>query len=487
MFKLFLILGSILYLICLLVITGFSFLQFHLLWSYCFKRIKKSIVPDDIDLPKITVQIPLYNELYVAERIIDAVAAFEYPKEKLQIQVLDDSTDETVAMVARKVNFWKDQGLDIDHVRRSNRTGFKAGALKDAMSLVKGEFIAIFDADFLPKKDFLKKSVPYFKDEKIGVVQSRWDHLNEDYSLLTRLQAFQLNVHFTVEQAGRLAAGLYAQFNGTAGIWRKKTIEDAGGWKADTLTEDFDLSIRAQLNGYKIHYLEDNVAPAELPAEMNAYKSQQHRWMKGGAETARKLVPAIWKSKQLSFSQKLHTSTHLLGSSIFLFVFSLGLLSIPLGIAVTTFNIPKGWLAFFLLANILVGMSFFIGNINSSWKDKNKLTRIVRFIFFFPLFLCLSMGLSLHNSIAVIQGFLGKKSPFVRTPKFASNKPNKFTYRTSKIGWITISEFLLSISFLAIAFWGLYSGYSVFFFFHIMLFIGYGLISSYSLSHVVRK
>jgi len=244
--------------------------------------------------------------------------------------VIDDSTDDSLELARAKVEEYQAQGFQIELVTRSDRTGYKAGALKAAMSKVKGEFIAIFDADFLPEKDFLRKTLPYFQNnEKLAVVQTRWGHINQGHSLLTEVQAFQLNVHFTVEQKGRQLGDYFLQFNGTAGVWRKAAIEDAGGWEADTLTEDLDLSYRAQLKGWKIMYLQDTIAPAELPSEMLGLKSQQHRWMKGGAETAKKLLPQVWASP-MKFRSKVHGSIHLLGSSVFLSIFLLGIFSVPL-------------------------------------------------------------------------------------------------------------------------------------------------------------
>jgi cellulose synthase/poly-beta-1,6-N-acetylglucosamine synthase-like glycosyltransferase len=224
---------------------------------------------EDEDLPFVTIQLPLYNERYVVEGLIDNITQFDYPKDRFEIHVLDDSTDETQDLVRERVNYYKALGFNIEQIRRKVRKGFKAGALKDGMEFAKGEFIAIFDADFLPRPDFLRRTVPHFSDPSVGVVQTRWEHINEEYSLLTRLQAYQLNVHFTVEQVGRMASDDFLQFNGTAGVWRRKTIDEAGGWEADTLTEDLDLSIRAQLKGYKIKFLQEIGAPAELPVEMD--------------------------------------------------------------------------------------------------------------------------------------------------------------------------------------------------------------------------
>ena len=256
--------------------------------------------------PKVTVQLPVYNELYVIERLINTVCEFDYPKDLFEIQVLDDSTDETVNIIAAKIKEKLLEGFDIHHVRRPKRVGYKAGALKYGNEIAKGDFIAIFDADFIPSMDFLKKTIPYFHDENIGVVQTRWGHINKDYSLLTRLQAFGLDAHFTIEQSGRSSGDHFINFNGTAGVWRLDCINDAGGWQADTLTEDIDLSYRAQEKGWKFKYLEDFESPAELPVAMSALKSQQYRWTKGAAECSVKNLKLIFNSKNVSSRSKFH-------------------------------------------------------------------------------------------------------------------------------------------------------------------------------------
>ena len=483
-----LVLGA--YVVALCYVTVYCLLQLHLLLAYLRRRAQTPAPqPTQIDAgnwPRVTVQLPLYNELYVAARIIDTVCQFDYPRDRLQIQVLDDSTDETVGIVAERVSHYASRGFAIQHVRRSNRHGFKAGALADAMPDVTGEFIAIFDADFVPRPDYLQVSIPYFEDARAGVVQSRWAHLNENFSLITRLQALQLNVHFTVEQAGRRAAGLFAQFNGTAGTWRKACIEAAGGWKADTLTEDLDLSIRAQLAGYTIRYLEHNLAPAELPVEMNAFKSQQHRWMKGGAETARKLLPQLWRTASLSWSERLHMTSHLLASSIFVFVFLLGILSLPTALAVAHFGLPAWVFTGFLVATLAVAAVYYVSNVQASWTHLSRPRAVGRFLILFPAFLCCSMGLGLHNTIAVLQGFLGKRSPFVRTPKFAvgaGNAVHNNAYRNRKLKPTTIGEGLLAVTFALAVYYGVRTGNTFFVVFHAMLALGYGTIFAISVQH----
>lgn len=517
----FLVLG--LYTIALLYITVYCVMQFNLLYYY--KRGRRttpemimteqeqpmpvkalatadhgatgtgSLIAfgddDSENYPFVTVQLPIYNEMYVIERLIDAVAEFDYPKDRYEIHILDDSTDETLDIVAAKVAEYKAKGYNIEQVTREVRQGFKAGALRDGMEAAKGEFMAIFDADFLPKKDFLLRTLPFFEDEKVGVVQTRWEHINQDYSLITRLQALQLNVHFTVEQVGRMNGEYMLQFNGTAGVWRRKTIEDAGGWEADTLTEDLDLSIRAQLKGYTIRFLENVGSPAELPAEMNSFKSQQFRWMKGGAETAKKMLPTVWRSN-LSWNQKVHATSHLLASSVFVFVFAAGLFSVPLLFFLSDLielGFSKNFFAYFLVGLLSIVAIYYVANIQSpANNEKNFGKAVLKFIVLFPLFLALSMGLSLHNTVAVLQGYRGKKSPFVRTPKFniKSIKDNfkKSNYLTKKLTWTTIGEGLLSLYFIAAIVGAIYVQNTTFIAFHTMLALGYGAIFVYSLRHL---
>lgn len=480
------------YIFALCYVTVYCLLQFHLLMHYkTHKRSERKNPEDKPELngyvPFVTIQLPMYNEYYVVERLIDNICQMDYPKDKFEVHVLDDSTDETTELSKKKVAEYKAKGFNIELIQRTNRQGYKAGALKEATKLAKGEFIAIFDADFLPEPDFLKNTIPHFNNEKVGVVQTRWGHINQKYSLITELQAFQLNVHFTVEQQGRESADYLLQFNGTAGVWRKETIDDAGGWQADTLTEDLDLSYRAQLNGWKIVYLEEVTSPAELPSEMIGLKSQQYRWMKGGAETAKKLLPQIWKS-QLSLTRKLHASTHLLGSSIFLFVFLLGIFSVPLIFVLNPLDIDQKYMSIFLVSLLSVAAVYYVANVQTAWDSDNKLKSIVKFIVLFPIFLALSMGLSLHNSLAVLQGYRGKKSAFVRTPKFNikglkdSFKQNK--YRKHKLSKITITEGMLALYFLCAIFLGFKLGENSMMLFHILLFFGYGTIFFYSIKHL---
>lgn len=478
-----------LYIIALIYIMFFCLMQFHLLYYYKMNAKEKSDVNNvqvTSDLPFVTIQLPIYNEMYVVDRLIDNIVNFEYPIDRYEIQVLDDSTDETVGITKLKVEEYKNKGYNIEHIRRSNRQGYKAGALKDATVYAKGEFIAIFDADFLPEPDFLLRTIPHFKDEKVGVVQTRWEHINEDYSLITRLQAFQLNVHFTIEQMGRYAADLLLQFNGTAGVWRRECIIDAGGWEADTLTEDLDLSYRAQFKGWQIVFLEDITSPAELPVEMNGLKSQQHRWMKGGAETAAKLLPSVWKS-DISFIKKVHATAHLLSSSIFLFVFFIGVSSVPLLFLLQDLNVNLDYLGVFLVSLLTIIIVYYNANVRKAWTEGPTIRTLFKFVFLFPIFLALSMGLSFHNSIAVIQGWRGKKTAFVRTPKFniksLSDTFRKDNYVFKAISTITFFEGFFALYFILAIIGAVVVGDLSFVLFHAMLALGYSTIFFYSVKH----
>lgn len=479
------------YILALTYITVFALFQFRLLHFYRKFWKKGGMAPprpvEEADLPFITVQIPIYNEMYVIERLIDRVAEFDYPKDQFEIHILDDSTDETVEIVAKKVEEYRNKGFDIRQIRREKRQGYKAGALKDGTPEARGEYIAIFDADFLPRRDFLRATIPYFlSNPKVGVVQTRWEHLNRDYSIITKLQALQLNVHFTIEQQGRQGGDLFLQFNGTGGVWRKKAIDDAGGWEADTLTEDLDLSIRAQLKGWEIVYLEKFESPAELPAEMNGLKSQQFRWMKGGAETARKMLPTIWRT-EMPLQKKLFGSMHLLGSAVFIFVLVAGVFSVPLLIAMPRLGISQGWMTVFLAALLSISVIYYVANVEAVLEKESYFRRIGKFALLFPFFLALSMGLSLHNTIAVVQGFMGRKSPFVRTPKFniqgLRDSLKQKNYLPGKLPFSTLLEGLLALYFLGAIWLGIELGNSTFLVYHFLLMTGFGAICYYSIRH----
>ena len=472
----------VIYGLCLVLIFFYSVIQLSLAIAYVKnKKKQQSRVTPPFDLanaPKVTVQLPMFNEMYVAERIIETCAEIDYPRDKFQIQVLDDSTDETKDIIANKCAEVAARGINIQHVHRTDRTGYKAGALDCAMDKVEGEFIAIFDADFVPSKDFLLRTIPYFT-ENVGVVQTRWGHLNKDYSLLTELQAFGLNGHFAIEQGGRNASGHYINFNGTAGVWRRATIDDAGGWEHDTITEDLDLSYRAQMKGWRFVYLEEVESPAELPITMSALKSQQHRWMKGGAEVFIKMWKRLATTKGLKIGDRIHGLAHLFNSSVFVFILILSLLSLAVLHIKDSFsdlNIYIKYGMYFFSSTIF--LAFYYWN---SFRDKrgNFFGDLFRFIGRFVQFLTVSMALGLSNAVAVIEGYLGIKSSFVRTPKFNVAKKDEFKgnkYDKKSLSIINILEgtFMVVFGFTAVnrAIYGDLGMVP----FHVMLAVGYGII-----------
>lgn len=488
----------ILYFFCLLLILFYSILQLSLAVAYVRNKYRKKRgkikenkpVYDPETTPKVTVQLPMFNELYVADRIIETVAAFDYPADKFQIQVLDDSTDETVDVIAKKVAEVAARGVNIQHIHRVDRVGYKAGALDAAMDRVEGEFIAIFDADFVPDSDFLQKTMPYFQDDNVGVVQTRWGHINKKYSILTELQAFGLNGHFAIEQGGRNASGHFINFNGTGGVWRKKCIEDAGGWEHDTLTEDLDLSYRAQIKGWRFQYLEDVIAPAELPITMSALKSQQHRWMKGGAECFVKMWKTIITAKGVRFSDRIHGLSHLFNSSVFIFILMLSLLSLPILHIKDSFsdlNAFLVWGAIFLSSTLFLMFYYW-----HAYRDKtsNIPLSFIRFVARFFQFLIVSMGLALNNTVAVLEGYLGIKSSFVRTPKFNVNVKSEFKgnkYDKKSISILNIGEGLLFLLFGYTTVNRAIYGDIGMVPFHLMLTIGYGLVFFYSLGELYGR
>ncbi|MGR3811464.1 cellulose synthase family protein [Jiulongibacter sp. NS-SX5] len=476
----------ILYLIPLTLIFGYCLMQASLIFSH-FKYKEPEISANINEWPQVTIQLPLFNEKYVAERLVDAITQLDYPKDKLEIQLLDDSNDETTEILESKVKEYSEKGFDLNLVRRADRSGYKAGALKYGLEIARGEFIAIFDADFIPETDFLKRSIPVFKDRKVGVVQTRWAHINEDYSLLTKLQAFGLDAHFYIEQTGRSAGQHFINFNGTAGVWRKETIYDAGGWSPDTLTEDLDLSYRAQLKGWKFNYLKSLPSPAELPVSLPAIKSQQYRWMKGGAECFVKNAKKVLRSENMPLTSKLHGFYHLLNSSIFLSVLALAITSIPLVLNTNIFSRFHRFINLTLLFQInwlILGSFYWL-----AFRNKNR--SLLAFAKQFFLFLVFMMGLSLHNSIAVIEGYLGRKTPFVRTPKFnVTNKKDSWrgnVYSVRKIGLLTWIEAAVAILFAFMLYldisknlWGMVP-------FHFMVVLGYSLVVFYTFKHALRS
>jgi|SaaInl85LU_5_DNA_1037374.scaffolds.fasta_scaffold01205_4 cellulose synthase/poly-beta-1,6-N-acetylglucosamine synthase-like glycosyltransferase len=450
----------VIYIVSLVMVFFYSLAQLNLLINYLKakkeakhqeKKADKFNFDNPDEVPFVTIQLPVYNEKYVMKRLLANIALLDYPREKLEIQVLDDSTDDTVAKTKERINKLAAEGLNIVHLTRTNRIGFKAGALKEGLAIAKGEFIAIFDSDFLPESNWLHKTIPYFKDAKIGVVQTRWGHINRNYSLLTKIQAFALDAHFTLEQMGRNSKGHFINFNGTAGVWRKECIYEAGNWEGDTLTEDLDLSYRAQLKGWQFKYLVDVETPAELPVVISAARTQQFRWNKGGAENFQKMFKKIMHS-DLSFKTKAHCVLHLLNSTMFLNVFIVGVLSVPMLYIKNYFDDFKGYfiaMSFFGVSTLLFFICYWY-----MFKDVQKKSGIKGFISYtrtFFTFFSVAMGLSLNNSGAVLEGHRGKRSEFVRTPKFNIKSIDgwkKNIYIRNKPSKNVIYEGLLSLYFL---------------------------------------
>ena len=393
--------------------------------------------------PRVTIQLPIYNERYVVERLIKSVCRFDYPEELFEIQILDDSTDDTGDIAKAVTGQMKDRGFDIQYIHRDHRTGFKAGALREGLKTAKGELVGIFDADFIPRPDFLKETVPYFSDPAIGMLQTRWGHINSDYSLLTRAQSIGIDGHFGVEQAARAWSGFFMNFNGTAGIWRKKTIEDAGGWQADTLTEDLDLSYRAQLKGWKLKFAADVVCPAEVPVTINAFKSQQHRWAKGSIQTAKKNLGNLFKS-DVSLLIKIQAFLHLTHYMVHPMMLLVVLTSIPMLYSQWFFDsLSFPIMIFTLLCLATFGPSsmylFSQKILYGDWKTRIK---------FLPFLMCLGTGIAVNNTKAVLEALFNIKSGFIRTPKYGIKKQGdswKGKHYAIPLNAISILEFFLGI------------------------------------------
>lgn len=470
------------YFLSLTILFVFGLHGFIMLYYHKKYRDNNPVPKPQIDEnATVTIQLPLYNELYVAERLIKATCEIEYPKDKLEIQVLDDSTDETTEIVSNIVKQKQAEGFDIKHIRRGTREGFKAGALKYGLEKAKGEFVAIFDADFIPHKDFLKKTLSFFTDEKVGLVQTRWEHLNGDYSILTKAQALALDGHFVIEQTVRNKAGFFINFNGTGGIWRKSCIEDAGNWHADTLTEDLDLSYRAQLKGWRFVFLKDFTSPAELPSEINALKSQQFRWTKGAVETAKKILPLVWKS-DIPLRVKLQSTFHLTNNLVFPFILLAAILNVPL-IFIKNSGSHE---AYFAIMSIFV-LAFISSFLFYMYAQKDIRTDWRKKIVLFPLFMAGSMGFAVNNSRAVIEGLLNRKSEFVRTPKFKletekdSWMGNK--YLTRKVGFSVVVEALLAVYCLIGVLSSIYFMELAAIPFQLLFFLGFAFVSITSIKH----
>jgi cellulose synthase/poly-beta-1,6-N-acetylglucosamine synthase-like glycosyltransferase len=431
----------------LAIYGGYRVKQVVDFWRY------RKLVPEpagrftEEELPRITVQLPLFNEMYVVERLLKSVTEIDYPRDRLEFQVLDDSTDETVKIAEATVEHYRQAGFDIHYIHRTDRTGFKAGALENGLKTAKGELVAIFDADFLPKPDCLRKLVDFFTDPLVGCAQMRWSHINGDYNLLTRLQTIMLDGHFVVEQTVRNRTGGFFNFNGTAGIWRRKAIEMSGGWQHDTLTEDTDLSFRAQLMGWRFIYLLDEDAPSEIPVEINAFKAQQRRWAKGVMQVGLKLFRRIWASR-LPLRVKLEMFFRLTGNISYPLMIVVSLLQFPLLLVrynqgfyhLMVFDVP---LLFFSTLSVVL----FYGT-GVWYLDKRRAPRLMHL----PLVMGLGIGLAFSNARAVIEALVGYRTEFVRTPKYSVEEQTDETWKQKKYkrkrGWLPLLELAFSVYFL---------------------------------------
>ncbi|MGC8878600.1 MAG: cellulose synthase family protein [Anaerolineae bacterium] len=399
---------ELLYAICVTLLGAYGLNSLLLTWMYLRRRDHvPPLPPPPAEWPHVTVQLPIYNEMHMVERLLSAVAALEYPRDKLHIQVLDDSTDATRQVVANVVTRLQQQGLDIVHVTRAQRTGFKAGALSFGLTQTDSELIAIFDADFLPPPDFLRRTVPYFADAHVGCVQARWGHVNREYSILTELQALGIDGHFVVEQCARNLGGYFINFNGTAGIWRRACIDDAGGWQGDTLTEDLDLSYRAQLRGWRMVYVPGVIVPAELPAQISALKRQQARWAQGSIQTAIKLFGPLLSSNQ-PWRVKMEGILHLTGYLVHPLMLAVILLTFPMSFSRSWVVMGAPWL---MIAAVGPPLMYTVAQISDggNWGYRLRLL---------PMLVMLGTGMCLNNTIAVVRALLGVRTSFQRTPKF---------------------------------------------------------------------
>ena len=438
--------------------------------------------PDDP--PSVLIQLPVFNERYVVERLIGAVARMDYPHDKLHVQVLDDSTDATAESAAAAVEKLRAEGLNIDYVRRPDRSGFKAGALAWGLEKSDAELVAIFDADFIPQPDFLKRTVGHFADPEVAMVQTRWEHLNRNYSLLTRIESMMLDGHFVIEHGCRSRNGWFFNFNGTAGIWRRKAIDDVGGWEHDTLTEDLDLSYRAQIAGWKFIYRPDVATPAEVPVDVLAFKTQQHRWTKGSIQTARKVLGPLWRSPR-SFACKLEATLHLLSNLTYVMMFALALVLFP--VYALRHRLGIDWVFWIDIPVLLAGTGALLSFYANAQRElgRSPWAAVVQL----PALMALGMGMSVNNAWAVCEGWFGGVGEFVRTPKYKIEsrgdewKPKAYAGRRQR--WIPAIEVGFLLYFVATAIYcganGLWWTYPF-----LMLFLGgYGYVAAVTLRQMV--
>ena len=469
----------------LLVLAGYGVHRWYLVWLYRRYRRRLAVPPRRFDRPPVlTVQLPIYNELHVVRRLIDAVCALDYPRDRLEIQVLDDSTDDTVDVARREVERRRQQGFDIVHLHRIERPGFKAGALDAGLARARGELVAIFDADFVPPPHFARALVDHFTDPEVGMVQARWGHLNREHSALTRVQSIFLDGHFVIEHTARHRSGRFFNFNGTAGIWRRECIRDAGGWQHDTLTEDLDLSYRAQMNGWRFQFVPDLVAPAELPVEMSAFKSQQHRWAKGSIQTARKLLPEILRSG-LPWRVKSEAMVHLTANVGYVLMAALTLLVVP-AVWLRREMAPELLLAIdlplFTFSSVSVAAFYWFAEREAlgGWRG------VLRWI---PFLMAVGIGLSVNNARAVLEALAGHVSEFRRTPKYnlkpgRSLKDRRYRSRVNTDTWIELG---LALYFTVAVGMALVDGLWAAVPFLALFWIGYGYTALTALAQASRR
>ena len=469
---------------CLVILSVYGVHRYALTYLYLKNRHKAAKPSGEFErLPKVTVQLPIYNERYVVERLLEAVVQLDYPRDLLEIQVLDDSTDETSAVCSRLVGEYQRAGFPVTHHHRQNRKGFKAGALAEGLRKTDGEFIAIFDADFVPPSCALRQMLPYFADSHVAVVQGRWTWINRQYSNLTEIEAIMLDGHFVIEHGGRNFSGRFFNFNGTAGMWRRAAIEDAGGWQHDTLTEDTDLSYRAQLKGWKFIFDPGIECPSELPVEMNAFKSQQARWAKGLMQTAKKLLPRIWRSDQPLFI-KVEATLHLTANISYPLMVLFSLILFPAMIV----RFYQGWfqmlyldLPLFLASTCSVGSFYMVAQRQlypGSWRSRLK---------YIPFLMAAGIGLSISNAKAVLEAVFGVKSEFVRTPKYRV-EGRKSAWEAKKYGrrsgWIPAVELLLAVYFLSSTVYSMSVENYLTTPFLLLFFVGYAYMGTMSLLQI---
>jgi cellulose synthase/poly-beta-1,6-N-acetylglucosamine synthase-like glycosyltransferase len=444
------------YFVVLVLLATYGIHRYTLVYLYYKNKKNRTAEPEQkfSELPRVTVQLPIFNEQFVIDRLLQAVCRLDYPREKLELQVLDDSTDETIEVARGLVEHYSAQGYPITYLHRTNRAGFKAGALHEGMKSASGEFIAIFDADFVPPPDFLQRTIHHFTGENIGMVQTRWTHINRNYSFLTEVEAILLDGHFVLEHSGRARSNVFFNFNGTAGVWRRTAIEAAGGWQHDTLTEDTDLSYRAQLKGWKFIYLQDVECPAELPVEMTAFKTQQARWAKGLIQTGKKILPRVLESDQ-PFRVKLESWYHLTANLSYPLMVVLSVLLLP----AMVIRFYQGWFQMLYIdIPLFLASTFSISSFYLVSQRELFPKTWPRALLYLPFLMALGIGLTVTNTIAVIEALVGRQTAFARTPKYRVeskiDKVRAAKYR-KRLGWVPWIELLIGSYFALTVFYAL--------------------------------